>query len=87
MKKVDLYTDGACSGNPGAGGWASILIYNGIEKILKYVHNKDHLLVKSAIDSIMNRDTETVNISFRMHNNSRIGQILLAFGDFLYPLC
>lgn len=43
---------------------------NGIEKILKYVHNKDHLLVKSAIDSIMNRDTETVNISFRMHNNS-----------------
>jgi ribonuclease HI len=34
MKKVDLYTDGACSGNPGAGGWAAILIYNGNEKIL-----------------------------------------------------
>ena len=34
LKKVELYTDGACSGNPGAGGWASILIYNGIEKIL-----------------------------------------------------
>ncbi len=34
MKKVELYTDGACSGNPGVGGWASILIYNGIEKIL-----------------------------------------------------
>ena len=34
MKKVDLYTDGACSGNPGVGGWASILIYNGVEKIL-----------------------------------------------------
>lgn len=32
MKKVDLYTDGACSGNPGAGGWAAILVYNGIEK-------------------------------------------------------
>lgn len=32
MKKVDIYTDGACSGNPGAGGWAAILIYNGIEK-------------------------------------------------------
>lgn len=27
MKNVILYTDGACSGNPGAGGWASILIY------------------------------------------------------------
>ena len=34
MKKVILYTDGACSGNPGVGGWASILIYNGVEKIL-----------------------------------------------------
>ena len=26
-KKVDIYTDGACSGNPGAGGWGAILIY------------------------------------------------------------
>lgn len=32
MKKVSLYTDGACSGNPGNGGYAAILIYNGIEK-------------------------------------------------------
>ena len=32
MKRVDIYTDGACSGNPGAGGWAAILIYNGVEK-------------------------------------------------------
>ncbi len=34
MKKVDLYTDGACRGNPGAGGWAAILVYNGHEKEL-----------------------------------------------------
>lgn len=27
MKKLEIYTDGACSGNPGIGGWASILIY------------------------------------------------------------
>ena len=32
MKHVDIYTDGACSGNPGAGGWAAILIYNGHKK-------------------------------------------------------
>ena len=32
MKKVTLYTDGACSGNPGPGGYAAILIYNGVEK-------------------------------------------------------
>ena len=29
---VTIYTDGACSGNPGPGGWGAILIYNGIEK-------------------------------------------------------
>lgn len=34
MKKVDMYTDGACSGNPGAGGWGVVLIYKGKEKEL-----------------------------------------------------
>ncbi|MBR7177866.1 MAG: ribonuclease HI [Clostridia bacterium] len=29
MKKVTIYTDGACSGNPGIGGWAAVLMYNG----------------------------------------------------------
>ena len=32
MKKVDLYTDGACSGNPGAGGYGAILLYKGTQK-------------------------------------------------------
>lgn len=27
MKEVEIYTDGACSGNPGVGGWAAILMY------------------------------------------------------------
>jgi len=34
MKTVDIYTDGACSGNPGAGGYCAILIYNGVEKVV-----------------------------------------------------
>ena len=34
MKTVTLYTDGACSGNPGPGGWGAILSYQGIEKEL-----------------------------------------------------
>lgn len=32
MEKIIIYTDGACSGNPGPGGWAAVLIYNGKEK-------------------------------------------------------
>ena len=31
MKTVTIYTDGACSGNPGPGGWGAILSYNGHE--------------------------------------------------------
>ena len=34
MKTVILYTDGACSGNPGPGGWGAILEYKGTEKEL-----------------------------------------------------
>lgn len=33
-KNVNIYTDGACKGNPGAGGWAAILEYEGREKEL-----------------------------------------------------
>ena len=29
MKKVVIYTDGSCKNNPGPGGWAAILMYNG----------------------------------------------------------
>lgn len=34
MKTVTIYTDGACSGNPGPGGWGAILEWNGVEKAL-----------------------------------------------------
>ncbi len=34
MKDVQLYTDGACSGNPGPGGYGAILVCNGVEKEL-----------------------------------------------------
>lgn len=34
MKTIEIFTDGACSGNPGPGGWAAILRFNGIEKEL-----------------------------------------------------
>lgn len=34
MTAIEIFTDGACSGNPGAGGWGAILRYNGVEKEL-----------------------------------------------------
>lgn len=35
MKQVVMYTDGACSGNPGPGGWGAIVQYGDAEKIVK----------------------------------------------------
>ena len=32
MQRIEIFTDGACSGNPGAGGWGAILRYKDIEK-------------------------------------------------------
>ena len=34
MKQINIYTDGACSGNPGPGGWGAILEYKGLKKEL-----------------------------------------------------
>ena len=34
MKTVTIYTDGACSGNPGPGGWGAVLRYQNVEKEL-----------------------------------------------------
>lgn len=34
MPDIEIYTDGACSGNPGAGGWGAILRYGDVEKEL-----------------------------------------------------
>lgn len=34
MKHVDIYSDGACSGNPGPGGYGTIIVFGGVEKEL-----------------------------------------------------
>ena len=34
MKAIEIYTDGACSGNPGPGGWGVVLLYQGNKKEL-----------------------------------------------------
>ncbi|MGE3919848.1 MAG: ribonuclease HI [Gammaproteobacteria bacterium] len=39
MKAVEIFTDGACRGNPGPGGWGALLRYNGHEKKLKGAEN------------------------------------------------
>ena len=47
MNKVTIYTDGACSGNPGKGGWAAILIY---AKEKKYMSGSKQLTTNNQME-------------------------------------
>jgi ribonuclease HI len=55
MKKVIIYTDGACKGNPGPGGWAALLFYNHHEKEIyggeKHTTNQK-MELKAAIEGL-----------------------------------
>ena len=51
MKQVTIYTDGACSGNPGAGGWGTILDYQGRRKELcgGHAHTTNNRMELTAV--------------------------------------
>ena len=51
MKAVELFTDGACSGNPGPGGWGAILRYHGHERELSGgdAHTTNNRMELSAV--------------------------------------
>lgn len=67
MKEVTVYTDGACSGNPGPGGYAAILVYNGREKVIsggeaRTTNNRMELLaVIKSLEALKVRCSVTVN--------------------------
>jgi len=55
MKKIIIYTDGACSGNPGAGGWAAILKYGESEKPISGFEKEttnNRMELKAAIEAM-----------------------------------
>ena len=54
MKKVSIYTDGACSGNPGPGGWGAILMYGDNVKELSGGAAETTNSTESRIPSVMN---------------------------------
>ncbi|MDR0850403.1 MAG: ribonuclease HI [Christensenellaceae bacterium] len=55
MKQVEIYTDGACSGNPGPGGWCAILLYGKKEKVLsggERATTNNRMELKGAIEGL-----------------------------------
>jgi ribonuclease HI len=63
LTKVVAFTDGACSGNPGPGGWGAILTFNGVEKELKggeadTTNNRMELMAAISALEALNRPCE-----------------------------
>ena len=55
MKSVEIFTDGACSGNPGPGGWGAILRFNGAVKELsggEAMTTNNRMELKAAIEAL-----------------------------------
>ncbi len=55
MKKVIIYTDGACSGNPGAGGWGAVLFYkNSMKEMSGFCENttNNQMELTAAIEAL-----------------------------------
>lgn len=71
VEVVDIYTDGACSGNPGPGGWGAVLYYRGHEKELyggepaKTTNNRMELM--AAIQAL---ESLTRAVPVRLHTDS-----------------
>jgi ribonuclease HI len=65
LKKVEIYTDGACSGNPGPGGWGAILVYNNREKVIsggeaETTNNRMELIAAISALEALNQPCEVV---------------------------
>lgn len=65
MKNVAIYTDGACSGNPGAGGYAAILIYGNNEKVVSGFepHTTNNRMELKAVISGLSMLKEQCNVT------------------------
>jgi ribonuclease HI len=88
MSRVAIWTDGACSGNPGPGGWGAILCFNGVEKELcggetQTTNNRMELMAAiSALEALtracaadLHTDSQYVRqgVTSWMHNWKRNG--------------
>ncbi len=55
MKLVEIFTDGACKGNPGPGGWGAVLRFQGTEKMLsgaEAVTTNNRMELMAAIEAL-----------------------------------
>jgi ribonuclease HI len=71
LKEVDIFADGACSGNPGPGGWGAILRFRGTEKEISgfQKHTTNNQMEMTAVIEALKRLKESCNI--KIHSDSQ----------------
>ena len=71
MKRIEIFTDGACLGNPGAGGWGAILRYGDVEKELSggEAETTNNRMELTAVISALEALKEACNIT--LYTDSR----------------
>ena len=70
-KTVDIYTDGACSGNPGPGGWGALLIFRGNEREIcggEPATTNNRMELRAAIEAL---EALTKPSTVRLHTDSK----------------
>ena len=79
LKTVVVYTDGACSGNPGPGGWAAVLSYNGHERELsggERLTTNNRMELQAAIAALQGLNEPC---TVRLHSDSKY--VVQAFNE------
>ena len=70
-KQVEIFTDGACRGNPGPGGWGAILRYNGVEKELSGGERQTTNNRMEMMAAIRALETLKRPVTVQMHTDSK----------------
>ena len=74
-KIVEAFTDGACSGNPGPGGWGALLRYNGVEKELSGGENPTTNNRMELMGAIMALESLKLPSHVKLHTDSQYVQL------------
>lgn len=72
MIEIEIYTDGACSGNPGPGGWSFIILENKEKKISKSGTLKDTTNNRCEMIAVIQALTEIEGMSFSMPKSIKL---------------
>ena len=71
MKIVDIYTDGACSGNPGAGGYGAVLLYGGVRREISAAYARTTNNRMEILAAIVALEALKESCRVNLHSDSR----------------